>query len=164
MWGATIAVRAASRATVKRQPRRPRNKHLPVRNGAAACTWAGPGLLREWNFTRLAELTRRTPIRAGAPPRARTGAEEHMDIETDTNLIAAELMAVQGILMCVLRRIAAVDQNLASAVEDGFDDAINLAEKMKVALGPGVSSKEAVESLRTIERLRAGILGNHDMT
>jgi hypothetical protein len=35
---------------------------------------------------------------------------------------------------------------------------------MKVALGPGVPSKEAVESLRTIERLRAGILGNHDMT
>jgi hypothetical protein len=90
--------------------------------------------------------------------------KEHMDIETDTNLIAAELMAVQGILMCVLRRIAAVDQNLASAVEGGFDDAANLAEKMKVALGPGVPSKEAVESLRTIERLRAGILGNHDMT
>jgi hypothetical protein len=123
-----------------------------------------PGLLREWNFTRLAELTGRTPIRAGAPRRARTGAEEHMGIETDTNLIAAELMAVQGILMCVLRRIAAVDQNLASAVEGGFDDAANLAEKMKVALGPGVPSKEAVESLRTIERLRAGILGNHDMT
>ena len=86
-----------------------------------------------------------------------------MDIETDTNLIAAELMAVQGILMCVLRRIAAVDQNLASAVEGGFDDAVNLAEKMKVALGAGVPSKEAVESLRTNERLRAGILGNHDM-
>ena len=64
-----------------------------------------------------------------------------MDIETDTNLIAAELMAVQGILMCVLRRIAAVDQNLASAVEGGFDDAVNLAEKMKVALGAGVPSK-----------------------
>jgi hypothetical protein len=62
-----------------------------------------------------------------------------MDIETDTNLIAAELMAVQGILMCVLRRIAAVDQNLASAVEGGFDDAANLAEKMKVALGAGGS-------------------------
>lgn len=87
-----------------------------------------------------------------------------MDIETDTNLIAAELMAVQGILMCVLRRIAAVDQDLASAVEDGFDDAANLAEKMKVALGAGVPSKEAIESLRTIERLRAGILGNHDTT
>ena len=87
-----------------------------------------------------------------------------MDMDTDTNLVAAELMAVQGILMCVLRRIAAVDQDLASAIEGGFDDAANLAEKMTVALGAGAPSKEAVEALRTIERLRAGILGNHDGT
>jgi polysaccharide deacetylase 2 family uncharacterized protein YibQ len=87
-----------------------------------------------------------------------------MDMDTDTNLIAAELMAVQGILMCVLRRIAVVDQNLANAIEGGFDDAMNLAEKMTVALGEGAPSKEAVEALRTIERLRAGILGDDDKT
>ena len=57
-----------------------------------------------------------------------------MDIETDTNLIAAEL--IQGILMCVLRRIAAVDQNLASAVEGGFDDAANLAENRSSIIPP----------------------------
>ena len=82
-----------------------------------------------------------------------------MDADADTNLVASELMAVQGILMCVLRRIAAVDQNLASAVEGGFDDAANLAEKMKVALGEEAPSGEVAEALRTIERLRAGILG-----
>ncbi len=58
-----------------------------------------------------------------------------MDADADTNLIASELMAVQGILMCVLRRVAAIDQNLASAIESGLDDATNLAEEMKVALG-----------------------------
>ena len=88
-----------------------------------------------------------------------------MDIETDTNLIAAELMAVQGILMCVLRRVAAIDQNLASAIESGLDDATNLAEEMKVALREEAPSGEVAEALRTIERLRAGILGaNPDET
>jgi hypothetical protein len=82
-----------------------------------------------------------------------------MDTDADTDLIASELMAVQGILMCVLRRIAAVDQNLASAIEGGLDDAANLAEEMKVALGEEATSGEAAEALRTIERLRAGILG-----
>jgi hypothetical protein len=87
-----------------------------------------------------------------------------MDMDTDTNLIAAELMAVQGILMCVLRRISAIDENLANAIEDGFDDATNLAQKMTVALDEGAPSKEAAEALRTIERLRAGVLGDDDKT
>jgi hypothetical protein len=82
-----------------------------------------------------------------------------MDTDADTDLIASELMAVQGILMCVLRRIAAVDQNLASAIEGGLDDAANLAEEMKVALREEAASGEAAEALRTIDRLRAGILG-----
>ena len=82
-----------------------------------------------------------------------------MDTDADTNLIASELMAVQGILMCVLRRVAAVDQNMASAIESGLDDAIKLAEEMKVALGEESPSGEAAEALQTIERLRAGILG-----
>jgi len=85
--------------------------------------------------------------------------EERMDTDADTNLIASELMAVQGILMCVLRRVAAVDQNMASAIESGLDDATKLAEEMKVALGEEATSGEAAEALRTIERLRAGILG-----
>jgi hypothetical protein len=85
--------------------------------------------------------------------------EQRMDTDADTNLIASELMAVQGILMCVLRRVAAVDQNLASAIESGLDDAIKLAEEMKVALGEESPSGEAAEALQTIERLRAGILG-----
>lgn len=88
-----------------------------------------------------------------------------MDTDADTNLIASELMAIQGILMCVLRRVAAVDQNLASAIESGLDDATNLAEEMKVALREEAPSGEVAEALRTIERLRAGILGaNPDET
>ena len=88
-----------------------------------------------------------------------------MNTDADTYLIASELMAVQGILMCVLRRVAAVDQNLASAIESGLDDATNLAEEMKVALREEAPSGEVAEALRTIERLRAGILGaNPDET
>ena len=88
-----------------------------------------------------------------------------MDTDAETNLIASELMAVQGILMCVLRRVAAVDQSMASAIESGLDDATKLAEEMKVALGEEAPSGEAAEALRTIERLRAGILGaNSDGT
>ena len=72
-------------------------------------------------------------------------------MDTETNLIAAELMAAQGILMCVLRRIAAVDEN---PIKGRFDDAANLAEKMTLALGEAAPSSEAVEAQRTIERLR----------
>ena len=81
-------------------------------------------------------------------------------MDTETNLIAAELMAAQGILMCVLRRIAAVDENLASAIKGRFDDAANLAEKMTLALGEAAPSSEAVEAQRTIERLRRRRLAN----
>jgi hypothetical protein len=48
---------------------------------------------------------------------------------------------------------------MASAIESGLDDATKLAEEMKVALGEEATSGEAAEALRTIERLRAGILG-----
>jgi hypothetical protein len=58
-------------------------------------------------------------------------------MDTETNLIAAELMAAQSILMCVLRRIAAVDENLASAIKGRFDDAANLAEKMTLGARRG---------------------------
>jgi hypothetical protein len=49
---------------------------------------------------------------------------------------------------------------LADAIKGGFDDAVNLAETL--ALGEAAPSNEAVEALRTIERLRAGMLGHHD--
>jgi hypothetical protein len=40
-------------------------------------------------------------------------------MDTETNLIAAELMTAQGILRCVLRRIAAVDENLRALSKAG---------------------------------------------
>jgi hypothetical protein len=72
--------------------------------------------------------------------------------------IAAELIAVNGILTHVLKHLAADNPGLARAIASGFDDAANQLEKM--TLTPGYAfSKDTVEALRIVEKLRATILG-----
>ena len=74
--------------------------------------------------------------------------------------IAAEIMAMNAILVNVLRRIAKSDPQLSDAISAGFDDAANLAEQLTIAPGK-TSTKETAETLRIIEILRIGVFGNH---
>jgi hypothetical protein len=72
-------------------------------------------------------------------------------------------MAAKGILRCVLRRIAAVDENLASAIKGRFDDAANLGEKMTLALGEAAPSRRSRHSGPSNDCV-VGTLGEHDRT
>ena len=75
-----------------------------------------------------------------------------------TNIIAAELMAVQVILVLVLKRLTTVDRAMDTAIRSGFEDAADLAEQMAIKAS---HSKEAIEALRIIEKLRTGVFGDH---
>jgi hypothetical protein len=74
-----------------------------------------------------------------------------------TKFIAAELIAINAILTHVLRRLAAGDPQLGHTIASGFDDASSQLEK--ITLTPGYAfSKETVEALRIVEKVRAYIL------
>jgi hypothetical protein len=74
-----------------------------------------------------------------------------------TNKIAAELIAINAVLTHVFKRMTA-DPKFAMIIGNGFDDVAGQLEKM--TLTPGYAfSKETVETLRIVEKLRANILG-----
>jgi hypothetical protein len=61
----------------------------------------------------------------------------------------------------VLKQLAAADPQLARAIAKGFDDAASQLEKM--TLTPRYAfSKETVEALRIVEKLRASIFTQGD--
>jgi hypothetical protein len=74
--------------------------------------------------------------------------------------IAAEIMAMNAILVHVLRRMAKSDPKLSDDISAGFDDAANLAEQLTIAPRK-TPTKETAETLRIIEILRVGVFGNH---
>jgi|RhiMethySRZTD1v2_1073278.scaffolds.fasta_scaffold1514445_3 hypothetical protein len=74
--------------------------------------------------------------------------------------VAAEIMAMNAILVNVLRRIAISDPKLSDAISAGFDDAANLAEQLTIAPRK-TPTKETAETLRIIEIVRIGVFGNH---
>ena len=77
-----------------------------------------------------------------------------------STIVAAEIMAMNAILVHVLRRIAKSDLKLSDAISAGFDDAANLAGQLTIAPRK-ISTKETAETLRIIEILRIGVFGNH---
>jgi hypothetical protein len=74
----------------------------------------------------------------------------------------AQTLAVQVILSHVLSRVAALDETLAGAIRQGFDDAANDAENISIQLGKSTTPDDAVKTLGIIEYLRAATFGDQD--
>lgn len=77
--------------------------------------------------------------------------------ERPADWLAGELMAVNAILIFVLRNLAASDGKLDQAIRAGLDQAADFAEHLTLAPTETSGSRKTAETLRVIENLRASI-------
>lgn len=73
--------------------------------------------------------------------------------------LAAETLAVQAVLVHVLRRLAKSDPNLWKAIAAGFDDAAREVETLAIQYGAEAKSKRTLQAIRLVETCRKGSLG-----
>jgi hypothetical protein len=83
-------------------------------------------------------------------------------VKQQIEALSGETLAIQVILVNVLRRLRTVDPTLADAIVAGLDDAANQAEYFAIRVGKSASPQHTVKALRIVEELRTAILGNHD--
>jgi hypothetical protein len=73
--------------------------------------------------------------------------------------LSAETLAIQAVLVHVLRRLAKSDPNLWKAISAGFDDAASEVENMAIQHGAEAKSECTLEALRMVEICRKASLG-----
>jgi hypothetical protein len=82
-----------------------------------------------------------------------------MDQEKEIHWLSAENLAIQAVLVHVLRHLAKSDPNLWKAVAAGFDDAASEVENTAMQHGAEAKSDRTLEALRIVEINRKASLG-----
>jgi hypothetical protein len=82
-----------------------------------------------------------------------------MDHEKQINSLSAETIAIQAILVHVLRRLAKSDPDLWKAIAAGFDDAASEVENIALQHNAEAKSERTLEALRIVEVNRKASLG-----
>jgi hypothetical protein len=71
----------------------------------------------------------------------------------------AENLAIQAVLVHVLKRLAKSDPDLWKAIAAGFDDAVSEIENIAIQHGAEAKSERPLEALRIVEVIRKASLG-----
>src|SRR5258708_39824778 len=82
-----------------------------------------------------------------------------MDQEKEIHLLSAENLAIQAVLVHVLKHLAKSDSNLWKAIAAGFDDAASEVENIAIQHGAEAKSEHTLEALRIVEINRKASLG-----
>jgi len=82
-----------------------------------------------------------------------------MDHEKEINSLSAETIAIQTVLVHVLRRLAKSGPDLWKAIAAGFDDAMSEVENIALQRGAEAKSERTLEALRVVEIHRKASLG-----
>jgi hypothetical protein len=82
-----------------------------------------------------------------------------MDAQKEIYSLSAETLAIQAVLVHVLRRLAKSDPDLWKAIAAGFDDAASEVENIAIQHGAEAKSERALEALRIVEINRKASLG-----
>lgn len=82
-----------------------------------------------------------------------------MDHEKDIYSLSPDNLAIQAVLVHVLRRLAKSDPDLWKAIAAGFDDAASEVENSAIQHGAEAKSERTLEALRIIEIYRKASLG-----
>jgi hypothetical protein len=82
-----------------------------------------------------------------------------MDYEEEINSLSAETIAIQTVLVHVLRRLARSGPDLWKAIAAGFDDVLSEVENIAVQQGAEAKSERTLEALRIVEIHRKASLG-----
>jgi len=85
-----------------------------------------------------------------------------MDYEGQIVALNADTLALQALLVHVLKRVAVHDAKLAHAIKLGFDDASSVTEDSAIKFGKAASPEHIVKAIRIIEELRTATLGHPD--
>jgi hypothetical protein len=81
-----------------------------------------------------------------------------MDIEKEIHSLAAETLAYSLVIQGVLSRLAR-NPAFKTSIEEGFDQALEIAQSVAVKFGSTASPDHTTKCIRIIEELRAGVLG-----
>ena len=79
--------------------------------------------------------------------------------EAELYSLSAETLALQAMLVHVLRRLAKSDPNLWKAIAAGFDDAASEVENIAIQHGAETKSVRTLDALRILEICRKASLG-----
>ena len=74
-----------------------------------------------------------------------------VDQEKEIHSLSAETLAIQAVLVHVLRRLAKSDAALWKAIVAGFDDATTEIENIAIQHGTDPMSGHTLEALRIVE-------------
>ena len=82
-----------------------------------------------------------------------------MDHEKEIHSLSAENLAIQTVLVHVLKRLAKSDPDLWKAIAAGFDDAASEVENIAIQHGAEAKSELSLEALRIVGINRKASLG-----
>jgi hypothetical protein len=82
-----------------------------------------------------------------------------MDQEKEIHLLSAENLAIQTVLVHLIRHLAKSDPNLWKAISAGFDDAAGEVENIAIQHGAETKSEGTLEALRIVGIIRKASLG-----
>jgi hypothetical protein len=82
-----------------------------------------------------------------------------MDQENEIYSLSGESLAIQAVIVHVLRRLAKSDPDLWKAIAAGFDDAASEVENIAIQQGAEAKSERTLEALRIVEIYRKASLG-----
>jgi hypothetical protein len=78
--------------------------------------------------------------------------------EEEIYSLSADSLAIQAVIVHVLRRLAKSDPNLWKAIAAGFDDAASEVENIAIQHGAEAKSDRTLGALRIIEIYRKAVL------
>ncbi|QAY75246.1 hypothetical protein [Sphingosinicella sp. BN140058] len=78
--------------------------------------------------------------------------------ETDAAIVRAELVALQAVLIAMMRRMARHAPELAPLVCGAFEDAEAIVTGVAMKMDMTDPSLSAMNALRVIEEMRAGVI------
>jgi hypothetical protein len=84
---------------------------------------------------------------------------DQQELGRELRLLAAETLALQQILSCVLYELKSGNAELAAVIGRGFDQAASQIENMAIKAGKSVPPEHLVKALRVVEELRVAALG-----
>ena len=83
-----------------------------------------------------------------------------MDQEYEIRTLAVETLAIQMILVNVLRQIGAADPSTRNAIAAGLNEAANTVEHVAITLGKTAKPEHTTRALQIVEQIRTAVLGD----
>ncbi|MEA1015400.1 hypothetical protein [Sphingosinicella sp. LY1275] len=84
--------------------------------------------------------------------------EAESDLRAELEVLQAEAIAVQAVLVALCRRLVRADPALAAAVRAAFEEAETIMSGLAVRIGIDAPMANTIGALRILEELRAAAI------